>query len=170
MEKRSIKVKFKRNLAGGTAVLLILLALLPVQLANAEGSSVQGAKTPPPPIEAGLVQPFGVFDPNHKYLDSGSATLSNDGGGKVVVSGRTTAKQTVDTVGVSTLVQRWTGSAWVDVGSTSTSTATNRSTVYGSESRELSTGYYYRIKSTHWAKQGDTTEQGVKYTGSILVN
>ncbi len=76
---------------------------------EAQGST---AKTPPPPEE---METMGAFNPNHLYLDNGYGGIEHLGNGAVQISGHTRAKQFVDVVGVKLILQRWTGTAWINV-------------------------------------------------------
>lgn len=161
--KKNRKLKW----AGALAVLMALG--LPFEAlsgtARAADSAVQATavaltSAPPPTL-------FGVFNPNHQYLQDGTsaATVS---AGSISATGSTSGKVRVDSIGVTFYLQRWTGTQWTTVGSGETASGTNRNVHAGSFSRSTTAGYYYRIKTVHWVNHNGVYEEGEKYTASQL--
>ena len=144
---------------------LSILLFLPVNTVLA--ASETGAKTDPPPIEIGIM---GVFDPNHIYLNDGYTYINNLGDGQIVVNGRTTGKRYVDLLGVKITLQRWTGTAWINIYTSPSYTDSNTILLEVNIYRTVEKGYYYRVISTHWAEHGTVFEQGVQTGNSYLVN
>lgn len=127
----------------------------------------EGALTLPPPT---FIQPLTVFDPNYTYLEKGGSSISDLGSQKVNIWGETFGTVHVDEIGVQLTLERWTGSAWVEIYSGSSTTDTASAYVYQSYIiSPVQKGYYYRAKSQHWVKKGNTNESGTRYSASILV-
>jgi len=146
---------------------LVVALLLPVS-AQAMSVSASGAKTSPPP--GNIIVYSSTFDPNHKYLSDGVTVLSSGGSGTVSVTGKTTASQKVDTIGVKWKLEKWTGTSWVEVASTPDYTDTNTTNVAAIWSYKGSSGYYYRVISTHWAIKSGVREEGTRTSDSYLIN
>jgi hypothetical protein len=130
-------------------------------------ASETGMQTSAPPI---VISPFSIFNPTYVSLDSGVGTLSNNGSGKITITGETSAKQTVNTVGVKVVVQRWTGSDWIDSYTGPSSTKSNSSYIQNNEQKTVTTGYYYRLKTTHWTIKNGVREEGEITSSSVAVN
>ena len=150
-----------RQFAVKTAAMALLAIALTVP------GQAMAAQTPPPPE---IVTPFTQFDPNYVYLENGSAYISYSGNGKGSISGETIATRRVDKIGVQLVLQRWTGKEWIDVytGENAELSDVSRSnkTI---DNLSVSSGYYYRVKSTHWITYGSTKEDGVRYSSSLLI-
>lgn len=125
-----------------------------------------GAKTSPPPS---IFLPFTSFDPNFIYLENGKGDITNIGNGKIAVSGYSSATQYVDTIGIKLIVQKWTGSVWEDYNIGTELTQSDELDVYTSKQINVDTGYYYRVRSIHWAIHKGVREQGDRYSSSILI-
>jgi len=150
----------------GFAILFLWVVVFP-NPGHAATPVEPGALTVPPP---NLIQPFTLFDPNFTYLERGAGYISELSNGKVNIWGDTAATIHVDKISVSLTLQRWTGSAWVDV--ISGAAATDSDSAYAYQSHILNSvarGYYYRTKSSHWITHGTTYESGTRYSGSILL-
>lgn len=145
---------------------LVLALVFPASAQAAAAHS--GAKTSPPP--GSIVVYSSTFDPNHQYLSDGVTTLSNGGNGNASVTSKTTASRQVDTIGVKWKLEQWTGSSWVEVASTPDHTASNTTLVMASLSHKVSSGYYYRVISTHWAIKGGVREQGTRTSDAYLIS
>lgn len=124
-----------------------------------------GAKTVPPPIE---MRPFGFFDSSFTYLDYGSNSILDNGNQTVDVEAITTAKQSVNYVGATFQLQRWTGTEWISVGSTHTLSNTNKSYFSNGVRLGVVSGYYYRVHTIHWTTHGGVYESGSITSGHIL--
>lgn len=120
------------------------------------------AKTPPP-VDNYTSLFATKFDPDFDYLESGGGYISYVGNQKVLISGETMGTVHVDMIGVQITLQRWTGTAWVDVYSTPNVVSSQSAYVYKDAVVGVSEGYYYRVKTTHWTKHGNTTEEGTLY-------
>ncbi|SCW69486.1 hypothetical protein SAMN04487970_103010 [Paenibacillus tianmuensis] len=149
----------------------VMMAVLAIALAIP--GQAMAAKTPPPPQDATPCTSctlFTRFDPNHKYLENGNAYISYSGEGKASVWGESIATRRVNTVGLQLVLQRWTGSEWIDV-------YTGEKTEMGNSSRmnttidnlSVSSGYYYRVKSYHWITYGSTNEDGFRHSSVLLI-
>lgn len=112
---------------------------------------------------------FSLFDPDYKYLNNGGTSVSNIGNSKISISGYSTAKQRVDTIGVQLTLQRWTGSNWVDIYRSPKAELATSSNTYTEHEVTVAPGYYYRSKSSHWTQHGSVKEEGTLYSGSILI-
>ncbi|GAB6989984.1 hypothetical protein [Paenibacillus pini] len=122
-----------------------------------------GALTSKPP------EPISLFAfSNMKYLVGGSTTINDLGNNKVEMFGDNVANTTVNSLGLDFVIQRWTGSAWIDSGSTSVN---KQNVSYQSSSviYNVAPGYYYRNQCTHWASKGGYYEQTIAYSSSALI-
>lgn len=92
------------------------------------------------------------------YLQSGSSKISKAGSGKITVGGVTRAQKVVDTVSINVNVERKVNGDWEQYTSW---TVTKKNTVYVTTSKTLSVpkGYYYRVKSVHYANS-DVSSSG----------
>lgn len=163
------KRKFKAwNLLKVAAFGCLVMALILPASAQALGGTGSGAKTSPPP--GSVVVYSSTFDPNHKYLRDGVTVLSNAESGKASVTGTTTSSVKVDTIGVKWKIERWTGSSWVEVVSTPDYTDSNTTLVAAGLSSKVTSGYYYRVISTHWVIKSGVREEGTRTSDSYLIN
>lgn len=160
----SKKFKLKSLLLIGFSVVIGLVSPLVGSVTTANAAAMH---TSAPPIE---IIPYSAFDPKFVSLESGVASVYDKGSGKITISGETNAKQTVSTIGIKIVVQRWTGSAWVDYYTGSSYTKSNNSYILTNEEKTVSTGYYYRTVSTHWTIKGTVREEGTYTSSSVAVN
>lgn len=130
--------------------------------ASATAVKEPGALTSPPPSEVNTMS-FASFT----YLSSGSATASLVSSNSVNLKSNTYATQSVSKIGVDLTLQRWTGSAWVDV-DTRTFSNTQSSFLSADSNFTVSTGYYYRAKAHHYIYQGSTYEETTTYSTQVL--
>ncbi|WP_143089075.1 DUF6147 family protein [Paenibacillus sp. UNC496MF] len=145
-----------------TLVILITTISIPPSL-QASGLK-PGVKTSPPPTEISIL---GFFDPIFKYLDQGDSNTLDRGNENAEIDVSTIAKQTVASIGVNIYLEKWTGSEWVQIGS-STVSASNKMIMSGYAIFRITTGYYYRARTVHWVNHNGTYEQGERYTNTIL--
>ncbi|CAG7646676.1 hypothetical protein ACFQI7_24025 [Paenibacillus allorhizosphaerae] len=145
---------------------LMLLLSAPMHALASESKETE-AKTSAPPEEAHVDS---TFDPYFNYLENGYGYITAQGSGKVSISGESHATQYVDTLGVQMTLQRYTGSDWVDVNVGSDYTNSESKRVYASDTRQVASGYYYRLVTKHWAVEGSVTESGYRTSSSVLVN
>lgn len=83
------------------------------------------------------------------YLSAGRSIINDAGGGKIGAGGLTTAAKKC-TVSVNAIVERKVGSSWVRVTSWSV-TNTNALVASASKTISVASGYYYRVRCTHYA-------------------
>lgn len=104
------------------------------------------------------------------YLSYGSARLTDQGNHTVNVWGSTTCYKTSDQVKVTLYLQRLVGGNWSTVTTLSTKIAYNDYYVSNSRNVTVTGGYYYRIKGTHTAIKGSTTETTTSVTDGMWVS
>ena len=104
------------------------------------------------------------------YLSSGNGQLTNNGNHNVNVFGSTTCNRTSDVVKVTLYLQRLVGNTWTTVYTLGPKTATNAVYVSNSKNYTITGGYYYRVKGSHSAKKGSTTESTASYTDGLLID
>ena len=107
-----------------------------------------------------------------KYLASASNALYNNGGGSVTMEGFSESAVPVDQIWVRITLQRWNGSAWVDIKSVRKD-AYNTSIVTASNTETVTRGYLYRVKSEHQVVhkgEQDPNPALVLYSDSKLIN
>lgn len=151
-------------------VFLSLLSFAMLLLFSVQSATAQPiAYTSPPPDDNLPPTVFSLFDPNYDYLINGGSSVSNIGNSKISISGFSTAKKRVDTIGVQLTLQRWTGSSWVDIYRSPRTESSSSSNIYSEHEVAVAPGYYYRSKSYHWTQHGTITEDGTTYSGSILI-
>ena len=83
------------------------------------------------------------------YLSSGTSNINDAGGGKIGAGGATTAASKCK-VSVNVVVERKVGSSWARVTSW-TATNTNALFVTTGKTISVASGYYYRVRCTHYA-------------------
>ena len=76
---------------------------------------------------------------------SGTSKISNKGGGVILLTGITTAYQSVSTIYANVMYDRMVNGSWMYQG-TCYFSASNTSSVDQSESRSVARGYYYRAR------------------------
>ncbi|KOP68951.1 hypothetical protein AMS62_05020 [Bacillus sp. FJAT-18019] len=150
-----------KKLVAKTTIMALLIAALVIP------GQAMAAETEPPPE---IATPFTAFDSNFDYLEYGSAYVSYRGKGKGSIIGETIATRRVDTIGVQLVLQRWTGNEWLDVytGGKAELSDASRSNM-SIDNLSLVSGYYYRVKSTHWITYGSKKEDGVRYSSTLLI-
>ena len=104
------------------------------------------------------------------YLASGSGKLVLNGGRSVNMSGDTSCNRVSDEVKVTLYLQRLVGTSWSTVYTLGPKTATNAYYVSNSKNYTVTGGYYYRVKGTHSAKKGTTTESTSSYTDGVWID
>ncbi len=142
----------------------ITIAFALIVPTQAIASTTQPLTGPPPNY-----MPYTIFDPSYDYLEDGYGGMFDLGDGEVSVYGHTFATFDVDVVGVQVTLQRWTGSVWINEDFGANSVFYNDSYSFSSRKINVLTGYYYRIKTTHWVEYNNVLEDGVRYTSSLLV-
>ena len=110
------KVRSPKRIASALAVSVLLsLSLAGGAYADSATDIAPGALTTPPPVEMNLNSSISLLA--NKYLINYYSTISKVSGTQVSINGFTGAGQAVDSIGINYVLQRWTGSAWVDAGS-----------------------------------------------------
>lgn len=101
------------------------------------------------------------------YLMAGSSKVSKAGSGVINAGGNTSAKRTVDEVGIAVMVERCRS------GATSWSYYTswqaeryNDSYIATSKRFTVTKGYYYRVRSTHWAN----SDASSSFTSGVYID
>lgn len=143
----------KRMISSAFAVILIGGMLL--------GGSVQKVKAADEVKEKvgyTTIQTRGV------YLQSGSSKISWYGDGKITVGGITRAQKLVDTISINVNVERYKDGAWRQYTSW-TVTEHNKISLNTSKTISVPKGYYYRVKSVHYAN----TDVSSSATGGLYV-
>ena len=102
------------------------------------------------------------------YLMSGTSKISNKGGGVILLTGITTAYQSVSTIYANVMYDRMVNGSWMYQG-TCYFSASNTSSVDQSESRSVARGYYYRARGVHGITYGSVTETCDTGTDGIFV-
>ena len=103
------------------------------------------------------------------YLRGGTSRISNLGGGRVSVTGTTTAWSKVDTLHVTVYLEKYSGGTWKYVNSW-VANASNNISVMKNMSVSITTGSYYRAKGIHRVTEGSKTEQCNSITDGIKIN
>ncbi|WP_172251018.1 hypothetical protein [Saccharibacillus deserti] len=126
-----------------------------------------GALTPPPPLSPSANSRQDLI--HNKYLKNGMSSLQIEGETAVHISATTIASADASQSGVTASLQRWTGNSWVEeAGPMSSSSLSGSSTLNFNKS--LIKGYYYRIKSEHWASGGGMRESSTVFSSTLLVS
>lgn len=106
--------------------------------------------------------------PSGTYLSNGISGITDKGGGVIYVSGQTNCYRTSDKVQVYLYLERLSNGGWGTV-KTHSNVAYNTYTVNAGVSFLMPKGYYYRVKGTHIAKKGSTTESCTTCTSAIYI-
>ncbi|CAM3983815.1 hypothetical protein [Saccharibacillus endophyticus] len=127
-----------------------------------------GALTPPPPPTL-YYEGFTSSLITSQYLVSAYSNLSISGSSSLQISAETKSSASASQGGVTVGLERWTGSDWVEFGKTRTksSALAYNSLNYASN---VTKGYYYRIKSDHWASSGINKESRTLYSSTVFVS
>lgn len=125
-----------------------------------------GALTPPPPASPAnnLMQSLAA----NKYLAASSSELSLVGPNSVRVTAITRTSNSTLRAGVTSYLQYWNGSTWVNFGTPSTNESTYSASL--SYTIGVTKGYYYRVKSDHWVSSGSERESSSSYSSTVLVS
>lgn len=105
-----------------------------------------------------------------KYLVCGDGKLALKGTRYVCMSGSTTCNQTCNEVKVTLHLQRLVGNTWTTVYTLGPKIATNAAYVSNSKNYTITGGYYYRVRGSHTAKKGKTTETTASYTNGLWID
>lgn len=99
------------------------------------------------------------------YLSGGTLKLTNKGGGKISIYGSTTGYQKCDTIYLNIYLERSTNGKVFNSYLSWEYTASNAGSLSKSFTKTVPTGYYYRLRGYHAAKEG-----GVKESTSTMTN
>lgn len=102
-------------------------------------------------------------------LNSGTASVANNGNGEVNVSGSVLAGVVCDKLVLKMRLQRYSGGYWEDV-KTFTETKYNHSLLTKSYNVSVTKGYYYRVKAACLAYKGSTMESKTPMTDGIWID
>jgi len=101
------------------------------------------------------------------YLNVGTSKVSKAGTGIINAGGTTTAKRVVSEVGITVVVERLkSGSSTWTYYRTWSAEKTNTSLVSSSKNLTVAGGYYYRVRSTHWANSDVSSSS----TNGVYIN
>lgn len=148
-------------------LLCLVLGSITVNAADGRlGTIVDGSLL----TEEGEVEGFTETFARGTYLASGNGRLTNKGNHVVNVFGSTSCNRTSNEVKVTLHLQRLTGNTWTNVYTLGPKTATNTVYVSNSNNYTITGGYYYRVKGSHSAKKGSTTEVTASYTDGLWID
>lgn len=102
-------------------------------------------------------------------LNNGTASLSNNGNGVVVVYGAVLGSVVCDKLLLKMTLQRYSGGYWEDVKYFS-DTRYNHSMLTKSYNVSVAKGYYYRVKAACAAYKGSTMESKTPMTNGIWID
>ncbi|MGR7945527.1 hypothetical protein ACU063_13770 [Paenibacillus sp. M.A.Huq-81] len=142
-------------------MLAIVLMMVP-QLATAANTTIP--KTSPPPL---VFKPKAVYT-GYTYLYTSAISTVDNKDQTVTITATTTTKVVVSTIGASVQLQKWTGSAWINVGTVKDLFDWNTSALVKTSTKYTESGYYFRAKVTHYATHNGTTESVIEYSSSFL--
>lgn len=166
------KTNFRKLLVMTAAV--STLSMMLATGAGAESFAADNTSTSSAALEPGALTaaPPQLFSPlsisgNYLYLSNGNSNISAIGNGQLQVNADTTAKTVVDNIKAYAVVQRYTGTSWVNVNDT-TFSRNNADYVVGDAVFTGVKGFYYRVACTHSITKGGLFEQSVEYSGYVL--
>src|SRR5262249_9440521 len=113
----------------------------------------------------------GVFSTaGNQYLMTYASysSINNSAPGTMTISGTTNATTVVDTVGVSTYLQRYDGTNWNTVLTGPSLMLYNSPVASAKGGTNIWKGYYYRTMSYHWVLEGTIFESGYSYSPAAL--
>ena len=95
--------------------------------------------------------------------------IINNNNGTVNISGFSEATNSFSLIQVTVYLQKWNGSAWVDIANASNSANNN---YYISIAKDVSIvrGYNYRVRATHYISNSGTNESKSSTSSYITVN
>lgn len=127
-----------------------------------------GALTPPPPV-APYFENFNWGLSADKYLSSTYSNLSAAGSSSVHLFSSTAGTSAAIQTGVTVHLEQWTGSGWIPFQS-SRSSSSFTSLAALKYMTDVTQGYYYRMKSDHWASRGISRDTNSVYSNTVLVS
>ena len=103
-------------------------------------------------------------------ITSKSSSISKTGSSSVYISANTVTSTTASRITNVITLERLVGGSWTYYSSYS-SYGTNRSTFSNGTSKSVISGYYYRVKTTHYAfPYSGASVSGASSSGSVLVS
>lgn len=133
------------------------------------GTTVDGSLLTENTVVEGFSRPSELTE-RGTYLSNGNGRLTNNGNRSVNVYGSTSGKRTCDQIKVTLYLQRLVGNSWVPVYTLGPKVATNSYFVSNSKNYTVTGGYYYRVKGSHTATKGSTTETTASYTDGLWID
>ena len=130
------------------------------------GAAYAAAIPPPPPDNSGSFSGAGIE--SLLYLRDWGCAINSAGNGSIVISGYTNANQNVTYIMVRLYLQRWDGSNWADLGSWPFEKY-SASSVSGTKSLQVLSGYYYRTRANHALTQNGYNESAQSYSTSKYI-
>lgn len=112
--------------------------------------------------EENEIVPFGAF------YSSGRCGMSKESSTSVYITAATNCYSTCNSVNAEVTLQKLSGGRWHYVTSRS-KTKSNTDYVKVSDTVSVSSGYYYRVTSTHSATKNGKTESGAATSNSLYV-
>lgn len=153
------------------SVVLVLTVLITLLAGGHVVFADEGGTKPLTPQPPATIQPLAVYS-GYTYLLSSTIDIRNVTGspGTLRIAVTTGAKSVVSVAGAIVQLQRYTGTAWTDVGSSTTLTANNSQDLSDYVEKAVTSGYYYRAKVTHYVTHGSVHESAVEYSASVLAS
>ncbi|MHB1125543.1 MAG: hypothetical protein ACYC2T_01085 [Bacillota bacterium] len=162
-------------------LVMVLAGLMVASLVTPAGAAKVSLK-PPTEGTASADPNLGASDQSRSSLESGTMSIQSTyliefwgssigkaGVGVVNISGYTQTNTIVDYLDVLLVLQRWNGSSWVDIYNIQSSD-NNAWYVTGGTGLNVARGYYYRVRSSHYALKNSQTDYTTNYTPYIYVD
>ncbi len=109
---------------------------------------------------------------SNQYLDFGNSFIFKLSSTSVQLSGMTSAKSAVNTVGVQMYLERWNASnqVWETIANAGNNTNTSSNSVSHTRNVNVARNYYYRTRSVHWINHAGIYEQTTTFSQYILID
>jgi hypothetical protein len=156
----------------------LLLSLTLCFLIGAVGAVSAETSAPPPPGDRAPDSARQSIDV-HTHTDRSTAGadliklwscgIEDNGDGSVYIMGETRTWANVAYLDATIYLQRWNGSAWVDVTSRPY-VKSNSSSVSGSSKISVTRGFYYRARGVHTAWDGESYSSQTSLTQALLIH
>ena len=130
----------RKKLLSKAATMMVAVALV----FGVSGQMVSATEESVEQIGYIMVQPRGV------YLQGGFSKISKVGDGKITAGGNTSAQKVVSEVSINVNVERKVNGSWKHYTSW-TATKNNAIAVTSYKTLTVPKGYYYRVRSVHYA-------------------
>src|SRR5690606_35967435 len=144
-----------------SAVLMLVFMSSPTFAAESEDASMiptTGEPSIDPNYGEGTIKTPGIQLFANQYLAGGKSTISRSGS-TVTVSGNTTARTSVDVIGVRITLQKWDAKkgTWIHLSNLGEYKSYGSTFVAGSQKVTVSKGRY-RTSNFHWIQKGGKLE------------